>query len=411
MYMSKIRNLISPSTTAERISVGIDIGSHSVKVIVAESETPEEKIKPRIIGAGYSAMKALRRGYITNVEETAESIKEAVSNAEKSSGYRITKAYVGIGGIGIFCSAFAGSVDLGDKETEIANSDVSNLTEEIEKNLPDSFTLNREIINVVPLSYKIDGKPLPVKPVGTIGKTLEAKVLFVSCLTQHVNDLISAVKLAGIDIEDVVVSPFATSLVCLSKSQQIAGVVLINIGSDTTSVAVFEDNHPISLDIIPLGSSDITNDLALAFKVSLDEADRIKTSRPESLPYPRKKIEEVISARLSDIFDEVEAHLKKNGRSGLLPAGAIVTGGGALSPYVEQVAKHSLKLPVKKSGIKFEGRTNAMVRDGSWATAYGLTILGMNNASENSFVGHLFAGRFVKNAKSKFFGWIKNILP
>ncbi len=409
--MPKIRNLISPSTSAERISVGIDIGSHTVKVIVAESENAEERARPRIIGVGYASMKALRRGYVTNIEEAAESIKEAVSNAEKSSGYRITKAYVGIGGIGIFCSAFAGSINLGDKDTEISNADVANLTEEIEKNLPDSFTLNRQIINAVPLGYKIDGKPLPVKPVGTIGKVLEAKVLFVSCLTQHVNDLTEAVQTAGIDIEDVVVSPFASSLVCLNKSQQIAGVVLINIGSDTTSIAVFEDNHPISLDVIPLGSSDITNDLALAFKVSLDEAERIKISRPESLPYPRKKIEEVVSARLSDIFDEVEAHLKKNGRSGLLPAGAIVTGVGALSPYVEVVAKHSLRLPVKKAGIKFEGQGSVVVKDGSWSTAYGLTILGMNNTLENSFVGHIFAGRFVKNAKSKFFSWIKNILP
>ncbi len=409
--MSKFRNLISPSSTATRISAGIDIGSHSVKVIVSEASTPEERIKPKIIGVGYALSKSVRRGYITNIEEVAEAIREAVSMAEKASNYRITKAYLGIGGLGLFASSFSGSAELGQRETEITAGTIANLTDEIEENLPETFTINRRIMHAVPLTYKVDGKPVIGKAIGMLGKTLECKSLFIACLAQHIQDFIDAVELAGIEIEDVAASPLAASLATVNKSQQMAGLVLVNVGAETTSVSVFENGAPISIEILPLGSGDITNDIALGFKISLEEAERIKNARPESIPYPRKKLEEIISARLSDIFDLVESHLKKIGRSSLLPAGAVVTGGGALSPFIEQVVKTSLKLPVRKAGIKFDGKSTVTVKDGTWAVAYGLTILGINSSSEDSHSINIFKGRFVKTAKNSFIAWIKKILP
>lgn len=409
--MSKIRNLITSSSTATRISAGIDIGSHSIKVVVSEASTNEEKAKPRIIGVGYALSKSVRRGYITNIEEVADAIREAVSQAEKSSNYRITKAYLGIGGLGLFASSFSGSAELGAKDTEITSATVASLTDEIEENLPETFTINRRVMHAVPLSYKVDGKPVIGKAVGMLGKTLECKSLFVACLAQHIQDFIDAVELAGIEIEDVAASPLAASLATVNKSQQMAGLVLVNIGAETTSVSVFENGAPISIEVLPLGSGDITNDIALGFKISLEEAERIKLARPESIPYPRKKLEEIISARFSDIFELVESHLKKIGRNGLLPAGAFVTGGGALSPYIEQVVKSSLKLPVKKAGIKFDGKSTLTVKDGTWAVAYGLTILGINSSSEDSHSINIFKGRFVKTAKNSFVAWIKKILP
>ena len=409
--MQKFRNLISQSSTATRISVGIDIGSYGIKVIVAEASNSEERAKPKIIGVGYAQSKSVRRGYITSIEEVSESIKEAVSQAEKSSNYRITKAYLGIGGLGLFASSFSGSTELGTKETEITSANISALTDEIEENLPETFTINRRVMHAVPLSFKVDGKTVIGKAIGMYGKTLECKCLFVACLAQHIQDFIDAVELAGIEIDDVAASPLAASLATVNKAQQMAGLVLVNIGAETTSVSVFENGAPISIEILPLGSGDITNDIALGFKISLEEAERIKIARPETIPYPRKKLEEIISARLSDIFDLVESHLKKIGRSSLLPAGAVVTGGGALSPFIEQVAKSSLKLPIRKAGIKFDGKSTVQIKDGTWAVAYGLTILGINSLSDDSHSINIFKGRFVKKAKSSFLAWIKTILP
>ncbi|MFA6463833.1 MAG: cell division protein FtsA [Candidatus Paceibacterota bacterium] len=409
--MQKFRNLISSNSNATRISASIDIGSHGIKVIVSEANTNEERAKPKIIGVGYALSKSIRRGYITNIEEVAESIREAVSMAEKSSNYRITKAYLGIGGLGLFASSFSGSTELGAKETEITSANISSLTDEIEENLPDTFTINRKVMHAVPLSFKVDGKPVIGKAVGMYGKTLECKSLFVACLSQHIDDFIEAVELAGIEVDDVAASPLAASLATVNKAQQMAGLVLINIGAETTSVSVFENGAPMSIEVIPLGSGDITNDIALGFKISLEEAERIKIARPETIPYPRKKLEEIISARLSDIFDLVETHLKKIGRSSLLPAGAVITGGGALSPFIEQVAKTSLKLPIRKAGIKFDGKTALQIKDGTWAVAYGLTILGINSSSEDSSPINIFKGRLLKKAKLNLVAWIKKILP
>jgi cell division protein FtsA len=179
-----------------------------------------------------------------------------------------------------------------------------------------------------------------------------------------------------------------------------AGCGLLSIGAETSSFTIFENGVPISIAIFPLGSKDVTNDIALGFKVSLEEAERIKTSRPESLPYPRKKIEEIIRARLEDIFDLAQTHLKKIGRSGLLPAGILITGGGAQNPYVEDIAKDILKLPAKKVGIKFDGESKIAVPNAIWSVAYGLAQIGMSTVrgggSFSQRFGHVKGG-FMRN--------------
>ncbi len=395
---------------SQRIAVGIDIGSHTIKVLVAEAETPEERIKPRVIGLGYAEARGMRHGYVANVEEASNALKEALAQAEKSSGYKINKAYLAVGGIGLSSGSFSGSINLGEKDIEITSSDILKLTDLIESEIPESFTLNREILHAVNLSYKIDGKPVLGKPWGMFGSKIEGKCLFVTCLAHHIKDFLEVASLAGIDIEDVTASPFAASLGALNKSQQVAGCVLLNIGGETTSISTYENGVPISLEVLPIGSSDITNDIALGLKVSLEEAERIKLAKPESVPYPRKKLEEIISARLSDIFDLVESHLKKIGRNGLLPAGIIITGGGALCPHIEALAKQQLKLPAKKSAIKFEHKNSMIPKDGTWAVSYGLAILGMSSSKEDSPI-NLFGLRFFKGAKTSIWGFIKKILP
>lgn len=397
---------------AERISIGIDVGTNTVKVIVTESSSQEHKTKPKIVGIGYAESKGLRHGYIVNAEEALKSIKHAISAAEKSSGYKITKAYLAVGGIGLSSAVFGGSVSLADKDSEVTDADIKRVLEHAETELPDSFILNKEILHVIPLQFKVDGKVVLGKPQGMRGGKLEAKVLFITSLTHHLNDLIDTVSAAGIEIEDVMASPLAASLVALHKAQQVAGCVLVNIGAETVSLSVFENGAPISLEVFPIGSVDITNDIALGLKISLEDAERVKLSKPESVPYPRKKLEEIISARFSDIFDLIETHLKKIGRSGLLPAGVLMTGGGACSTFVEELAKNYLKLPAKKAAIKFDGESKigSSVKDGSYAVAYGLCILGTSSNDNNSPVNRL-GMRFVIKTKGKLWEWVKKILP
>lgn len=396
----------------QKIAVGIDIGSAVTKVIVAES-SGTDKSKPRIIGAGFAPTEGMRHGYVVDAEEVGKSLRRAISMAEKSSGYRIEKAYFSIGSAGL--QGITASATLSyDHETIISRTDIEQALAEAERSLPENEIRNREIIHAVPLTYKIDGKQVFGRPQGMSAMTLEVKAFFVTALSQHLTGLLAAAKVGKINIEDIFASPVAASVAMLSKSQRVAGCGLLIFGAETVSLCVFENDVPIAIEVHPLGSRDITNDIALGFKVSLDEAERIKISRPESLPYPRKKIEEVVKARLEDVCDFAQSILKKIGKLGLLPAGILVTGGGAQSNYIEELAKDKLKLPTKKI-IKFDGESKVPVGEGKWAVAYGLAMIGTEGGDESGGID--LSGRFVKTTGglsrliqtiSKFF---KRILP
>lgn len=395
---------------SQTISVGVDIGTNSIKIIVTESNESHAKNKPKIIGVGYAESKGLRHGYINNTDETISSLKTALLQAEKSSGFKITKVYLAVGGIGLSSGIFSSAIALPESDTEISNSEIKKVSEECENSLPKSFLLNREILHAIPIQYKLDGKTVLGKINGMQGQKLEVKTLFITCLSQHIRDMIEALGSCGVSVEDVMAAPLASSLVTLSKNQQVAGCALINIGAETVSVCVFENSTPISLEVFPIGGSDITNDIALGLKISLEEAERVKNSRPETVPYPRKKLDEIVTARLSDIFELVEAHLKKIGRNGLLPAGVLLTGGAACGTHIEELAKSYLKLPAKKIGIKFEGESRNQIKDGSWSVAYGLCVLGGNDGNSKGLSMYGVRNIFY-STKNNLWSWIRKILP
>lgn len=401
---------------AEHISIGIDVGTHNVKVMVCESSTQSGHHKPKIIGLGFAQSKGLRHGYIVDIPEAAQSIKTAITQAEKSSGYKISKAYISIGGLGLSGAVFSSSINLGAKDSEVTEADLKHALENAETEVPESFILNREILHAVPLEYRIDGKPVLGRPQGMQGEKLEIKTLFITCLSQHVSNLIEAVGLCNVEIEDVMASPLAASLVTLHKTQQMAGCILVDIGAETVSASVFENGVPVSLEVFPIGSIDITNDIALGLKIPLEDAEKVKIAKPESVPYPRKKIEEIVGARLSDIFDLLQAHLKKIGRNGLLPAGIIITGGGSYSLHIELLSKNYLKIPAKRSGLKFDEENKFLTnskeasKENVWAVAYGLCVLGASGENHNSLVRN-FGTRWVKKTGRSIWGWIKKILP
>src|SRR3989344_4450224 len=197
---------------------------------------------PRIIGIGITESRGVRRGFVVNTEEVAKSVKHAINQAEKTAGIDIKKA-----------------------------------VEESQNAIAENVLLNRKIIHSIPINFKIDGKLVLGQPTGMKGAKLEVKTFFVTCLEQHLDNLTEAVELAGVKVENLTASPFPASLVNLTRTQKIAGVALANIGAETTAVAVIENDLPVSLEILPFGSSDITNDIALGLKISLEEAENLKT--------------------------------------------------------------------------------------------------------------------------------------
>lgn len=400
---------------SQKISVGIDIGTATIKVVVVQSASEDPRNKPEIIGVGYAESDGVRHGYITNPEDTAKALRFAIHQAQKTSGYKIDKAYFAIGCEGIQGTISSAAISLGQKETLISQNDIELAVEQSQLNIPAQEIKNREILHTIPLSYKVDGKQVSGKAYGMSGETLEVRTLFVTVASQHLASLTETARLAKIQIEDVITSPLASSVTLLSKSQLIAGCGLVTIGAETVSLAVFENGVPISIDVSPIGSRQITHDIALGFKVSLEEAERIKVSRIESLPYPRRKIEEIVKARLEDTCDFIQSTLKRINKQGLLPAGIILTGGGAQSNYIEALAREKLKLPSKRIGIKFDGESKHPIHDATWSVAYGLATIGIegtDNDKNPSFGG--IVGKSAKGIKkwlSELMRVIKKMLP
>jgi len=390
---------------SKKISVGIDIGTYQVKVLVAET-TSEDNL-PKVIGLGISESKGLRHGYIINTNDVVRNLKVAIGQAERTSKVRIKSAYLSIGGIGLSSVTSKGSIMISRADLEITEIDLKNALIFAEENIPSNVLLNKRIIHTIPIAYKIDGQLINGRPVGMKGAKLEVKVLFIMCIDQHLNDLIKSVNDAGIEVLNIMASPLAGSLVTLTKTQKIAGCILANIGSETVSLVVYENSIPISLEVYPIGGTDITNDIALGFKIPIDEAESLKLGTVDDLQYPKKKLDEIIFARMSDIFDLIEAHLKKIGRNGLLPAGIILTGGGSGIETIEDLAKASLKLPsrIAQSGV-MPGLKSDQIKDSTWSVAYGLSVWGLQDSNE------LPEGiRLSQNILETLRSWIRKLLP
>ncbi|MBI3633988.1 MAG: cell division protein FtsA [Candidatus Vogelbacteria bacterium] len=394
-----------------KIVTGIDIGSSLIRIVV--SEIAKGETEPRVLCMTSKRSRGLRHGYIVDTEEAREAVKEAIKDAERISGKKINEAFLALGGISLESSVADGSIAVSRADQEVGELDIKRVVETSITNL--KKLSNRLIIQSVPLQFKLDGKKILGRPTGMKGEILEVKTLFITALEQHLNDLIALVEDSGIIIENVIPSLIAASYAILTKVQKTAGCILTDIGAETVSIAVFEEGIPTSLRVFSIGSTDITNDIALCLKIPIEEAENIKIGK-DLKGYSKKKLEDIIEARLSDIFDLIEAHLKKIGKNSLLPAGIILIGGGSNQGQVEPLAKQYLNLPARIAPLSIlssipinqSNETQVIKKnvDSSWAVAYGLCTFGETKNSEEFSGSH-----FVKQTKINLTKWLRQFLP
>ena len=383
------------------ISVGIDIGTTTTRIVVGEFIKGEKN--PKVIGVGESETKGVRHGYITHANETISSLKIALDMAEKSSGIKIRRAFVSISSSTLRSEISNGSVIISKADGEVTNLDIEKVEEDCEKNLNLG---NKKIIHTFPLSFKLDGKEILGRPEGMRGTKIEGKTLFITSSYQHWEDLLEVITLAGVEPIGVIASPIAGSYIALSEKQKIVGSALVDIGSETVSLSVFEDGKIISLQTFSIGSADITNDIALGLRIPLEKAESLKIEN-SSTDVSKKKLSEIIEARLSDIFELIENHLKKIKRNELLPAGIIFIGGGANTVGLEELARTSLKLPSKIGTTEMFGNAKTKLRDQAWFVALGLLLSRENNETytEGTFLN------FFKDAKNTIKSSFKQLMP
>lgn len=399
-----MRDVVLHITMAQRTITGIDIGTYQVKVVIAR--TPKKGAKntiPKIIGTGFAESRGLRHGYIINEQDVIKSVEEAVQQAEQIAGVKVRRAYISVGGIGLDEVRARGEIITSRADSEISHIDIDKALADSEERVQEEIP-NRKILHAIPLSYWIDGERVLGRPFGMKGTKLEIETLFITAFEQHLNDLVNAIESIGISVDDVMASPLAGSLVMLTKAQKRAGCVLANIGAETVSIVVFENNTPVSLKVFPIGSTDITNDIALGLKVPLEEAEKLKRgNNSASSNVSKRRLDEIISARLKDIFELIDAHLKDIHRDGLLPAGIIITGGGSGVTTIQDLAEASLRLPSRVATL--DPGKNGKVKDASWAVAYGLTMWGVNGAEEESGI------KIAHRAGNTLLSWLKQFLP
>lgn len=386
-----------------KISCGIDVGTNTVRVVILAYEKNLDT--PTIIGRGLAITEGMRMGYIVNPNSVTESIRSAITQAEKTSGIKIKKANLSIGGIGLSSMLGTGSAIISRADNEITILDIQNALAEAEDGL--NIT-NKKIIHTIPLQYKLDGKEIHGRPEGMRGVKIETKALYVTITKQHIEDLVTAVSECGAEAINVVAGPVAEGNILLSEKQKMAGCALLNIGFENVTLAVYEDGLLISLQSFRIGGMDITKDIALGLKVSLDDAENIKIGAIIG-NHPKKRIDEIIDARLGDIFELVENHLKKIKRSGLLPAGVIITGGGSRINTIEQVAKQYLRLPVSFGYQNENINSKFKLKDDMWYTALGVAIIDDKNTTTKNLSGSL--NENIKDVRGFFKGILSQLLP
>ncbi|MBP6855019.1 MAG: cell division protein FtsA [Candidatus Pacebacteria bacterium] len=381
------------------ITAGLDVGTQTTRVVVCEKVQGEQN--PRVIGLGSSPTRGMRHGYVVNQAHVSASVLRALKDAEKNSGVSIKRVTLGVGGVTLSCETSSGAAIISKADNEVTHLDVEKAMLESEEELT---LANKKIVDNHPIGFRIDGKPVLGSPIGMKGIKLEVKTLFNTSLAQHLDLLIGAVSEAGVDIIDIVPSIVAAGVVHLGEKQKTAGCALVNIGSETTSLVVYEDNQPVTLAVFPIGGNDITNDIALGLKIPLEEAESIKTGSIMS-NFPKRKLDDIIEARLGDMFELIDTHLKKIRRNGLLPAGAIFIGGSSQFTNLEEGARLSLKLPARLGIDPLVEISKGKIRDSVWSNAFGLAII----QKESSMAGS--GGGAIANLK-KFFRILgKQLLP
>ena len=375
---------------ARSFIVGIDLGSAVTKTVVLSAHNGESA---EVLAAVSVPTKGVRHGYITNIPAAADSIRRSIQLAEQEAGIQIKRAYFSIGGISLSSETAQGGAIISKSDGEVTAFDIKTAMQSAEETLG---LKNKKIIFQTPVGWKVDGKEILGKPDGMHGVKLEVKVFYVTCLSQHLDDLVSAAAEADIEVLDVVPSPIAASHIALSERQKAVGVILVNIGAETVSIAIFENNSLIGLSVLPIGSTDITNDIALGFRIPLEEAESVKTGNIMSVNYPKRKVDEIVEARFSDIFELVDGYLKKIKRSGLLPAGVVITGGGSGNGLVEGLARNMLRLPSRIGSGDLLSHIKGPARDATWFVSFGLCMIaregntdGRHSSSSNKAKGFL----------------------
>ncbi len=368
-----------------RYAVGLDIGTTTVRCVIGRLEDTGVDIS--IVGVSEVPNSGMRRGIIADLNKVTRAVDDALARAEQMSGHRTERVAFSINGSHILSTTVDGMIAVG-ADVEVSHDDISRLEGVATMG---KVPANRQVLDMIPHNYSLDGQDGIKDPLGMTGTRLELSANVVSALTPHYANTQRVAEMIQIGLSKVTPSVVAAGRAILTEQQLENGVAVIDFGGATTSVAVYEEGDLQYVGVVPLGGMQVTNDLAIGLKVDPEVAEAVKrefasakfTGEDKQVAFKHEEqefefsmadIEEIVEARLEEIFEQVDKLFKKSGSKGRLPNGVIMVGGASKLDGLEDYARKQLDLAVKRSTVKGFGGVTEQVDDPAFATVLGLVL-------------------------------------
>ena len=390
----------------KQLICAVDIGTSKVATVVALFDKEEDKV-PKIIGFSSSPSLGIKKGLVIDIEKATEAIEKSIEKAEKMAGYKIDKAFVSVGGPHISSLNSHGLVAITNPNQEINEGDVVRV---IEAAQAVSLSSTRQIIEVVPCDFTVDGQGGIKNPVGMTGVRLEVDTHIITASQTNIKNIQRCLSDLGIEIEGFVFSGLSSAEAVLTDTEKELGVVLVDIGGGKTDLCLYSEGSLLHSSSLPIGGKHVTNDIAVGLRVSLDSAEKIKiylSKKMNNLSMKKKiseidlselklqeeienisiktLLDEIINPRLEEIFKLIYEEIEKSGLIKSIPSGLVLTGGGALTVGIMDVAKKVIGLPVRVGVPEKVGGLVDEILDPSYATTIGLILVGKNKIQKESF--------------------------
>jgi len=378
----------------KRFVTGLDVGTENVRAVVA---TVDKDGTVTVVGYNEGKSSGMRKGVPANLTGPASSIDKMLGEAERMGGVEVRSAYVSINGSQILSTRTEGMIAVGTVEHEIDDRDLDRVEDVA---VTGRIPANRDVLDVVPLEYALDGQGGIKDPLGMSGARLEMRANVVSALTPNCDNLKKATLTADVEAKKLIPSVVAAAKAVLTERQKENGVAVIDMGAATTSVAVYEEGDLQYVGVVPAGSNNITNDLAIVLAIDPEMAEEVKTRfvtgnfHTDKNPvirigregkteraFERKEVEEVVKARLEEIFAEIRKKLKSAKYDQRLPEGIVLTGGGAKMRDIDVFAKQVLEASVKIGVPQGLGGVSEAIEKPEYATAVGLALIAAEHSA------------------------------
>jgi len=370
--------------------VGLDIGTAKVTCLVAEA-LPDGQFE--IIGMGTQPMSGLKRGVVVNIEATVDAISRVVQEVELMAECKIRDVFTGIAGSHIKSFNSSGTVAIKDKE--VTPMDVERVIE-VARAMP--IPAEQQVLDILTQEFIIDGQGGVREPVGMSGVRLEVKVHIATGAVSAAQNVIKCVRRCGLEVVGLILQPLASSYAVLTEDEKELGVCLIDIGGGTTDIAVFTQGAIRHTAVLPVAGDQITNDIAMALRTPTSEAEDLKRqygiamhamADPDQMievpgvgdrpprPLSRQRLADVIEPRVSELFELVQAELRRSGYEELLSSGVVLTGGASVMPGMVELAEEVFNMPARVGSPIYDGALADVVAKPHYSTAMGLVMEGM----------------------------------